>query len=72
MPARMYERVVLTKPVILDFRGDVMSVGRDAVIVDFIDSGEVVLEFSFLAPELESGRRFETAYARCDDFRVVE
>ena len=71
MPTRMYEKVVLTKPVILDFRGDVMAIGRDAVVVDFIDEGEVILEFAFPAPELEGGHRFETAFARCDDFRPI-
>lgn len=71
IPARLYERVVLTKPVMLDFVGDVMAVGRDAVIVDFIDENEVILEFAFPAPELEGGQRYETAYATCDDFRPV-
>jgi hypothetical protein len=71
IPARLYERVVLTKPVVLDFVGDIMAIGRDAIVVDFVDENEVILEFAFAAPELEGGQRFETATASCDDFRPM-
>ena len=69
MPTRMYERVVLTKPVHLDFHGSVMVTGSEAVIVDFVDEGVVILEFAFPAPELVGGSRYETALANCNDFQ---
>lgn len=68
---RMYERVVLVRPVPLDFDDDVMGPGSHATIVDLVDEGVVILEFDLDAPDLVGGKRFQTALATVYDFAPV-
>lgn len=65
---RMYERVVLVRPLSLDFENDVMGPGRSATVVDLVDEGVVILEFDVEAPELIGGKRYHTALASVHDF----
>ena len=51
--ANLYERVVLVRPVHLDFTGDVMAPGAEATVVDLLDDGVVLLEFDFDLDKLE-------------------
>lgn len=69
---RMYERVMLVKPIPLDFDDDVMAPGSRATIVDLVDEGVVLLEFDFDAPELIGGKRYGTACATIYDFVPVQ
>ena len=68
---RMYERVMLVRPVHLDFSGTLMRPGSEATVVDLIDDGLVVLEFDFDAPELIGGKKFASTIANICDFVPV-
>lgn len=67
----MYERVMLVRPVHLDFTGDVMRPGAEATIVDLLDDDVVLLEFDLDAPELEGGTSFHSSIATVHDFVPV-
>ena len=69
---RMYERVMLLKPLHLDFSDDIMRVGAEATVVDLIDEGVVLLEFDLDDPELVGETRYESAVATVDDFVPVQ
>jgi len=68
---KMYEQVVLVRPLHLDFTGAIMAPGVQAVVVDLIDDDVVLLEFDLEAPELEGGKRFESTIATIHDFVPV-
>lgn len=68
---RLYERVILVRPVVLDFDDDVMGPGSHATVVDLVDEGVVVLEFDIDSPELVGGKRYQTALATVHDFAPV-
>lgn len=42
---RMYERVLLIRPLYLDFTGDIIKPGVEAIVVDLIDDDVVLIEF---------------------------
>jgi hypothetical protein len=65
---KMYEQVVLVRPLHLDFTGAVMKPGAKAVVVDLIDDDVVLLEFDLDAPELVGGKRMESTVATTSDF----
>lgn len=69
---KLYERVVLVRPVPLDFDDDVMIPGSRATVVDLVDEGVVILEFDLDAPELVGGKRYETALATVYDFTTAQ
>lgn len=68
---RMYERVMLVRPLHLDFTGDLMDRGSEATVVDLIDDGVVLLEFDLDDPSLVGGKRFESTVATIHDFVAV-
>ena len=65
---KMYEQVVLVRPLHLDFTGAIMEPGAKAVVVDLLDDDVVLLEFDLDAPELVTGKRFESTMASTSDF----
>jgi hypothetical protein len=67
----MYERVMLVRPLHLDFTGDIMDAGAEATVVDLIDDGVVLLEFDLDDPRLVGGKRFESTVATVHDFVPV-
>lgn len=67
---RPYDEVVLIRDVKADRENTIWPTGTLAVVVDMIGSGEMILERTMPAPELEGGLRYETAYARCSDVKV--
>ena len=52
--AKLYERVMLVRPVHLDFTGEIMKPGAEATIVDLLDDDIVLLEFDLDVPEAAS------------------
>ena len=52
--AKLYERVMLVRPVHLDFTGEIMKPGAEATIVDLLDDDVVLLEFHLDSPEVAS------------------
>jgi len=69
--ARLYERVMLVRPLHLDLTGGVMQPGVEATIVDLLDDDVVLIEFDLDAPELVGGKRFEATVATVHDFVPV-
>lgn len=69
--ANLYERVILVRPLHLDFTGDVMRPGAEATIVDLLDDGVVLLEFDFEEPELSSTTQSWATVATVYDFVPV-
>jgi len=67
----MYERVVLVRPLPLDFDDGVMHIGSEATVVDLVDDGVVLLEFDLDAPEVVGGQEFKSALATVHDFVTV-
>ena len=65
---KMYEEVVLVRPLHLDFTGAIMEPGAKAVVVDLIDDDVVILEFDLDAPQLVGGKRYESTVASIHDF----
>jgi len=70
--AKLYERVKLLRPIHLDFTGDIMEAGSEAVIVDLLDDGVVLIEFDLDAPELVGGKRFAETVATVYDFVSIQ
>jgi hypothetical protein len=68
----MYERVMLVRPLHLDFADDVMHVGSEATVVDLVDDGIVLLEFDLDSPEFDGGVEFKSALATVHDFVTVQ
>ena len=68
---RMYERVMLVKPLHLDFTGDIVGAGVEATVVDLLDDDVVLLEFDLDDPVLVGGKRFESTVATVHDFVTV-
>ncbi len=66
--AKLYERVMLVRPVHLDFTGDVMSPGVEATVVDLIDDDVVLLEFDL---DKADGAHSESTIATVHDFVTV-
>ena len=69
---RMYERVMLVRPLPLDFDDNVMDVGSEATVVDLVDFDVVLLEFDFDDPALEGEKSFKSALATVHDFVSVQ
>jgi len=69
--ANLYERVMLVRPLHLDFTGDVMKPGAEATIVDLLDDDVVLLEFDFDKPELVGGTQSWATIATVHDFVPV-
>ena len=65
----MYERVMLVRPLHLDFTGAVMVAGAEATVVDLLDDGVVLLEFDLDDPVI--GERHESTVATVHDFVPV-
>ena len=69
---KMYERVMLVRPLPLDFADDIMDIGSEATVVDLVDYGVVLLEFDLDDPDLEGGKTFKSALATVHDFVSVQ
>ena len=65
---KLYERVMLVRPVHLDFTGEQMAPGVEATVVDLLDDDVVLLEFDLDAPELVGGKSFHSTAASVHDF----
>ena len=65
---KMYECVVLVRPIPLDFVDDVMSAGSRATVIDLVDDDVVILEFDSETPELAGIKSSRSATATIDDF----
>lgn len=65
---KMYEQVVLVRPLHLDFTGAIMEPGVRAVVIDLLDDDVVLLEFDLDDPDLVTGKRVESTMASTSDF----